>query len=64
MKGNKYLFLQVAMVTNPFFLNIIHFRVFFFLKKIRVLQTKLKCIGAARWGQVERAVAALSLNNG
>lgn len=61
MKGNKYLFLEVAMATNPF-LNIIHFRVFFF--KIRVLQTKLKCIGTPSRGQVERAVAALSLDNG
>lgn len=61
MKGNKYLFLEVAMATNPF-LNIIHFRYIFF--KIRVLQTKLKCSGTPRWGQVEGAVAALSLDNG
>lgn len=49
------------MVTNPFFWKIIHFR---FIKKIRVLQTKLKCIGTPRWGQEERAAAALSLDNG
>ena len=60
MKGNEYLFLEVAKVTNPF-LKVIHFR---FKKKIRVLQTKLKCIGTPRWGQEERAVAALSLDNG
>lgn len=63
MKGNKYLFLEVAMATNPF-LNIIHFRDFFLKKKFTVLQTKLKCIGTPRWGQAERAVAALSLDNG
>ena len=60
MKGNEYLFLEVAMVTNQF-LKVIHFR---FKKKIRVLQTYIKCIGTPRWGQEERAVAALSLDNG
>lgn len=55
MKSNKYLFLEVVMVTNPFFFfNNIHFRDFFFFKSGFCRQSLSECTPGR--GQGERAV--------